>query len=213
MGDFDWFDDDDTPARTPATPSPAAEARHAVIRRVGEEPSDVSAERYIRPAGLRGVQPHLGWFIRKRAWMLETDASSESDARAIGHRAQKNLVPKKALTSSDPYLIHMPLYVTWKGGFVEIEGEPDLPRNVDKLNAKHQIIVLAKRYFGALGVRLEGREGAYVLKLTPRLKALQERGLRPIKLQAETLEGILSQLKDTLTGMGLAEKIAARFLG
>jgi hypothetical protein len=145
---------DDIPARKL---TPSEEVRVEIERKVGTYPNALAASSYIKPAGLRGIEDKIYEFPRKQAWMIVTEAKDKSEARRLGLNVQKNLVGKKALNSSQPYLHQDKLYVVFLDGYVELEGLPkEAPPNRDKSNLKYDMLRKAKPVFGARGVSLSG---------------------------------------------------------
>lgn len=166
-----------------------------VEKLLGETPMSLAAERLLTPAGLRGVlQGTVFFFRKKQSWMLRTP--DEQTARQVARRAHKNLVGKRSLTASDPFLHHLTLYVAYPGGYVKVDGPPEKARDSEKLDAKYRITQKGKETFGARGVSLSGSEGKYMLVLTPTVKSL--RGSKRVQLLAPTLEELEQKLDDVI---------------
>ena len=129
--------------------------------------------------------------------MIVTDVDSKSAAERIGRTVQKNLVPKTKLMAADPYLHHIPLYVTYKDGFAKLDGEEEKPKDTTKSDAKHKLLLKGKDTFGEKGVKLTGGEGEYTLEILPVRKEFRGK-FRASKVTAPTLEALSAKLDEAI---------------
>jgi hypothetical protein len=207
---FDFFDVPES------QPSPELQLRMEVEKKIGEMGSLVSAQPLLKPAGISLLkQPGVTYYRHKRAWMIEVDADTEQEAKRKGQRVQQNLVGKRSLSSSDPYLHQLPLYVIFNTGWVVLEGIPERVKEhgTSLPDLKRDILRRGKGFFGASGVSLGGREGAYTLTLRPALK--EHRGkFGPGSFRAETLEELSQKLDQAIEQVEkiLASRVAGRWL-
>jgi hypothetical protein len=104
------------------------EAGRDVEKELGEYPSMLDASRLLKPTVLRDVEqpPAVYFFQRGYAWMLKTH--DQASAEKVARRAHKNLVGKRSLVASDPYLHHRKLFVAYPGGYVTHPGLPEKVR-------------------------------------------------------------------------------------
>jgi hypothetical protein len=166
-----------------------------------EEPSLLDATKLVKPAGLRVIgREVISYFRRNKAWLFETHEASKSSAERAGKVAQANLISKTILTASDPYLHQLDLYVTYQDGWVKLEGILEKPKNTEKADLKHKILLAGKAVFGERGIKISGGEGNYTLELLPVRKELRGK-VRPAKVSAETLEGIQELLDKAIKGV------------
>jgi len=163
----------------------------------------LDASRLVKPSGLREVDGGVIFYYRKsRAWAIDSQAQDEDAARRAGERVQRNLVGKKSLISSDPYLHHLTLYVAYPGGVVEIAGEPEKGRDTGKSDAKHKISYRGQSAFGKKGFALEGRDGDYKITIRPYLK--EHRGKFAVStFRAATLDEISAALDRVIEKLGI----------
>jgi SAM-dependent methyltransferase len=71
-----------------------------------------------------GIEPQAAFlFTKARAWMVKTDAAGPKEAEKIGRRARRNLIGKRSLNASQPYLHALDLYVAYPGGHVLLAGK------------------------------------------------------------------------------------------
>lgn len=99
------------------------DSRAQVSQHVGENPEMLDARGLIKPAGLAKLSYQAVFYFRKKkAWMVLADVVTKREAERLGKQVQKNLISKRHLGASEPYLYHIPLFVAFSGGHVELKG-------------------------------------------------------------------------------------------
>lgn len=100
-------------------------ARRAAIAKLKEEPQALDPTRLLKHPDLVPPEPSgrprpLFFFPRNKTWMVWSPATTAAAAEKLGKRLQRDLIGKRLLTASDPYLHDAPLLVLYGSTFVEI---------------------------------------------------------------------------------------------
>lgn len=190
----------------PYKADPDTEVRHKLESLNHGMPEMRPAHTFLSSVGVRHlVEPSLLYWNR-RAWSVQVDAPNKAAAERLGRTIQKNLLPKKSLTSADPYLYELPLFVRFDGGFVEVPGIAPTARKTPGLgdgtaDQKHRVKLTGEAFFGAGSISIAGTDGAYTLRVIPKLKVHQglfkhtEVGGATIAELSEKLNGAISKVE------------------
>jgi len=164
---------------------------------MGGYPSALDGTKLVKPAGLKflGDQPVI-YHWQNKGWAIRSATSTEEAARKIGEKVQKELVGKKLLTYSDPYLHQLPLYVIYRAGWVEIGGavpKVKVKTGPSITEQKDAIINQGERFFGQNSIKILGTEGKYRLSITPKLR--EHKIFRPSVIETKTLAELGEELQ------------------
>jgi len=112
-GGFDLFD-------TPVTPpTPEVSKSNNLAAKLGETPMLIASEKVLKPAVLPLVSQKFNYYRGKQAWAIRaTVARNEVEALALGKKLLANLIAQKNLTSREPNLKGLPLYVEYGESYV-----------------------------------------------------------------------------------------------
>jgi len=196
---FDGFGDDDFVAPPPST-------LHIIEKKHGLGLSQLfSGRTYLKPPGLRVLEEERISYWPNKAWAIHVDANSKSQAKKLGERVQRNLVPQSKLHSSNQLLHYLPLYVIFGEEYIKMDGlERKTPNASPARDQKRKIMLKGKEVFGAKGVSLSGRVGLYKLRIMPALKKWRGR-FSPFEIRAtdlfkleEELDKVLKRLEEQI---------------
>jgi hypothetical protein len=173
---------------------------HELAAQLGEYHELFSAERYLKPAGLRLLSPPgmmLYYFRKSRSWAVEVPVATEAEAERLAVRIRGQLVGKRSLTASDPFLHDRPLFVIYQHGIVRNEAEAPAPRGPSAADQKHKLLYRAKDVFGERGAQLTGGAGDYRLRISPAKR--EWKGIfSPSTVQAATLDELAERLEEVI---------------
>lgn len=162
---------------------------------VGELGGLIAADPLLDPNFVAKLSmPGIRYYQKARVWALQ--APSEEQAQKIAEGAHRALVSRRNVSSSDPLLHDLRVYVGYPGGYFVADPPVKEKRPKPTLAEDKRLFLLrAKEFFGESGVKLTGSEGDYRMMISPALKA--HRGLfRPSIVRAATLEE-LGRMLDT----------------
>ena len=197
--DLEGFDFFDTLQDHPVDPD------QQILDQVGQHlrghAETLSASTFLAPAGQHLLaSPRLTYWNRQ-AWSVQVKATDKATAQRQGLSLQRNLLAKKGLHSSVPYLHELPLFVRFQDGWVKLEGlapkEKAAPSGPSLNDQKHQISQQGELVFGAGSIRITGGDGAYRLTITPKLK-IHQGVFRETSVAAPTLAELGQKLAQAI---------------
>jgi hypothetical protein len=180
----------------PSPRNPDNEVRKQLEQLHRSHSETLLAKTYLGPAGLKLLaDPGLQYWTRK-AWSVRVNASDQATAKRMGQVILKSLRPKSHLTAADPYLYGLPLFVRFTEGWVEVEGlapKEKVRTTPTVSDQKAKIQRLGEEFFGAGSIRLLGKDGAYTMHITPKLR--EHKGLfKDLSARGQTLDELSLKL-------------------
>ncbi|MFA5053123.1 MAG: hypothetical protein WC565_03630 [Parcubacteria group bacterium] len=175
--------------------NPTMDSRIKVIRLLGEEPTILSPSRVLKPAFVAKLPDQwnaVHYFQKRRAWMLLSD--SRGSAEKLAASAFKNLIAKRSLTASDPFLHDKTLYVAYPDGYVVAEPPEAKPKSTTgPSDLKSRLLDKGREFFGESGFSVAGRKGDYAMTIRPALKRFKG-VFGPSTTRADSLEELERRL-------------------
>lgn len=195
LDDFDGFDgfgNEDIPAV-----NDAYEAVLSITKALGGGLNQtVPLSTYVKPSGTSGLENHASLW-RNKGWAIFTKAKNKAEAFRIGSRVQANLVAPSNLTSSDPYVHTLPLFVIYEGGewvkLDPLEKKKKEPKGPSVSELKAEIVQKVEDLFGPKSARIVGSEGRYKIQISP-TEPKAKKLFSPTSASAETLEALTAKV-------------------